>query len=81
MKIDDWFKPFVAVAITILLVICYLYSQNGRYIFRYSGDEIYIVDSRTGTLYGIKGETSYKFEVPLGKSTFSTTNRIDRRNK
>jgi hypothetical protein len=40
MTIDDWFKPFVAIAITILLIIFYVYSQNGRYIFRHSGDEI-----------------------------------------
>jgi hypothetical protein len=78
MKIDDWFKPLLLFLLIIFLIILYSYSQNGRYAFVHSGDNLCWGDSRTGTLYGMSNGEVVKIEFPLGKMTTSPIQQINR---
>jgi hypothetical protein len=56
MKIADCFKISIIVILVLLLIIIYQYSNNGRYIyhrqFTDSQNDEYVVDTRTGIIYG-----------------------------
>lgn len=69
MKTDDWFKPFIAISIIILLIIFYCYSQNGRYVFVHYGETFCTQDSRTGILYSISSGKAFKIDLPSGIMT------------
>jgi hypothetical protein len=77
MKTDDWFKPFIATSIIILLIIFYWYSQNRRYIFSRSDANCYTLDSRTGIVYTVNSGKAYKLDLPSGKMTSSAIQRND----
>ena len=56
MNIDNWFKPALLILAVILLIIFYQFSENGRYVYHKEKisdiDNIYVVDTRTGVIYG-----------------------------
>jgi hypothetical protein len=79
MKIGDWFKPAILVLAVIFLLIFYQYSENDRYTYHKeisdSFDNRYVVDSRTGIIYGFMKffpgrDRFYKFELQTGKMWF-----------
>ncbi len=55
MKIDEWFKPTILILALIFMVIFSIYAFNGRY--RPMGfDNIWVLDTITGTVYNRYGE-------------------------
>lgn len=67
-KINLILRGVIIVLFIILLAIFYQYSENGRYTYHHSNNEIYIVDSRTGTYYlhDIEHKCVYIIDAPSG---------------
>lgn len=72
------YRSIIIILFLVSLAIFYQYSQNGRYTYHkeisdIGGDNKYVVDSRTGTIYGIKVNPNYrtyfyKIELQTGKT-------------
>jgi hypothetical protein len=77
-KSDLIYRGILVILFIILLLIFHQYSENGRYIYhkeiKATFDDKYVVDTRTGTIYGIinfpegkPSEFSYKIDLKTGK--------------
>jgi hypothetical protein len=53
----------------LLLWVLHGYSQNGRYVFRPSGERTEVLDTRTGTVYFMDGSAFLEVNPHTGKQT------------
>ena len=79
-KIGLLFRGIIIVLFIILLVIFYQYSANGRYTYRHSNDDIWMLDSRTGILYlmSINKKERCKIDLPSGNILFTPMESQDK---
>jgi hypothetical protein len=87
------YRSVLVILFIVLLAILYRYSENGRYTYHKeitdNGDDKYVVDTRTGTIYGraysffdgnesLSGTLFYKIELQTGKEWYVPRQIIQR---